>query len=120
MSDAQILDPNAIESLRALSPEMDGSFLRELIEIYLDDTPQRLGELETALAAGDARTMTRAAHTIKGSSSNFGANNLARIALEIELVGKAGNCAPAAAMVPGLKAEYDLVARALKEIAQGS
>jgi len=119
MPDAQILDPNAIESLRALSPDMDGSFLRELIEIYLEDTPQRVAELEAALAAGDAHAMMRAAHTVKGSSSNFGANKLAQIALEIELLGKAGNCPPAVALVPNLKAEFALVAQALRQIANG-
>lgn len=116
MPDTQILDPDAIESLRALSPDADASFLRELVEIYLQDTPERLAELEAALAKGDARTMMRAAHTIKGSSSNFGAKKLAQIALEIELHGKAGNCSPAIPVLPGLKAEYALVAQALKQV----
>lgn len=119
MPDTQILDPDAIESLRALSPDTDASFLRELIEIYLQDTPERMVELEAALAKGDAHAMMRAAHTIKGSSSNFGANKLAQIALEIEQHGKAGNCSPATSILPGLKTEYALVAQALKQITAG-
>jgi HPt (histidine-containing phosphotransfer) domain-containing protein len=116
MSDQQILDPAAIESLRSLSPDTDGSFLRELIEIYLKDTPERLADIDAALAKGDAHALMRAAHTIKGSSSNFGAARLAHLAHEIELHGKAGDCGPVPPLLPGLKAEYDLVTQALKQI----
>lgn len=120
MPDTQILDPSAIESLRSLSPDTDGSFLRELIEIYLQDTPERLAELEAALAKGDAHALMRAAHTIKGSSSNFGATRLAQLAHEIELHGKAGNCPAATPVLPGLKSEYALVVQALKQILNGT
>jgi HPt (histidine-containing phosphotransfer) domain-containing protein len=120
MPDAHPLDLSAIEALRSLSPDTDGSFLRELIEIYLQDTPARLAELEAALARGDAPVATRAAHTVKGSSSNFGAANLAKLAQEIENLGKAGNCVAIAPLLPAFKAEYALVARALTQIMQGA
>jgi HPt (histidine-containing phosphotransfer) domain-containing protein len=117
MPDTQTLDPAAIESLRSLSPDTDGSFLRELVEIYLQDTPLRLTELETALVRGDAPALMRAAHTIKGSSSNFGATRFAQLAQEIERLAKAANCPAAAPLLPELKSEYALVVQALKEIA---
>ena len=119
MPDPQTLDPSAIESLRSLSPD-DGAFLRELVEIYLQDTPVRLAEVEAALAKNDASTLMRAAHTIKGSSSNFGATKLALLSHEIELHGKSGNCSAATPILPGLKAEYALVAQALKQIINGT
>jgi len=114
------IDPQVIEGLRALSPEGGNEFLKELVDIYLQDTPERLTELDQALARQDAPTVTRAAHTIKGSSSNFGARELARLALEIELSGKAANLAAAAAAAPGLKAEYQRVAEALTQISSGT
>jgi HPt (histidine-containing phosphotransfer) domain-containing protein len=120
MSDPQILDPGAIESLRSLSPDADGAFLRELIEIYLQDTPARLAELEAALARGDAPTLMRAAHTIKGSSSNFGAARFAQLAHEIEMHAKAADCAAIPAILPAFKSEYALVAQALKQIISGA
>jgi len=120
MSDLQTLDPAAIESLRSLSPDSDGSFLRELVEIYLQDTPLRFADLDAALAKADAHALMRAAHTIKGSSSNFGANKLAHLAREIEMHGKAGNCGPVPPLVAPLKAEYALVAEGLKQILNGT
>ena len=76
MSDEKSIDMQAIDALRELSPDTGAEFVRELIEIYLQDTPQRIAELDEALAKGDVPTFTRAAHTLKGSSSNFGATKL--------------------------------------------
>src|SRR5476651_1403592 len=119
MPDDQIIDMHAIEGLRALSPDDGGVFVRELIEIYLQDTPQRLAELEQALASQDAPAFTRAAHTIKGSSSNFGAGRLTKLAQDIELQGKTHNLPVSAAACAQLKSEYALVAQALAKIVKG-
>lgn len=108
------VDPDALAALRELNPE-DPAFLRELIDVFLEDVPQRFAELEKALAAQDAPLLTRAAHTIKGSCSNFGAAGLARVALEMEKQGKAAAFADAAATFPILRTEFGLVAEALKQ-----
>ena len=114
------LDLQQIDALRAMSPENGAEFLRELIDIYLQDTPARLAELEQALVQQDAPAVTRAAHTLKGSSSNFGAGQLTQLAQAIEAYGKAANLSAAAAAVPELKAEYARVAQTLTLIAAGT
>ena len=119
MPDESILSHEAIEALRTLSPD-DPAFLRELIEIYLQDTPLRLTEIDTALAKSDGTLLTRAAHSIKGSSGNFGASTLAKLAQEIEGHGKTGNFAAAAAALPGFKAEFARVKEALTKLAGGT
>lgn len=116
MSNNEILDPQAIESLRSLSPEADSAFLHELIAIYLADTPKQIAELEDALAKQDTPRAVRAAHTIKGSSGNFGAVQFAQVAREIEMQGKANDLAAAATAMGNLKAQYALVVEALKRI----
>ncbi|MDI1319258.1 MAG: Hpt domain-containing protein [bacterium] len=113
------LDPSAIETLRALSPG-EPEFLRELIAIYLEDTPRRLVEVESALAKGDGPLLIRAAHTIKGSSGNFGATALAKLAQEIEAHGKSGNFAAATSALPAFKTEYARVNAALDQLAAGT
>lgn len=85
MSHEPIIDQEAIENLRSLGDEEgDDSFLREVIEIFVSDTPVRLQELRTSHLTGDQATFTRAAHSIKGSSSNVGAQRLCRLAKELE------------------------------------
>ncbi len=108
------VDPAAIAALRDLNPD-DPSFLRELIDVFLEDVPQRIAELEKSLATQDATLLNRAAHTIKGSCSNFGAAGLAAVAFTMEKQGKAAAFADAAATLPALKSEFALVTQALQQ-----
>ena len=79
-----IIDPEAINNLRALGDEGDDSFLREIIGIYLEDVPLRVADLKRAREAGDKPLFTRSAHTIKGSSANVGAVEVRALAEKIE------------------------------------
>lgn len=83
-SPAAILDPEAIENLRALGDEGDDTFLREIISIYLEDVPQRLADLRSARGSEDRPLYVRSAHTIKGSSANVGALEMRALAEKLE------------------------------------
>ncbi len=84
MADSPVIDPQAIENLRALNPGDNDEFLREIAGIFLEDTPQRIAELRQSLTAGDVAKFTRAAHSIKGSSANLGAMTLRSAAEKLE------------------------------------
>jgi HPt (histidine-containing phosphotransfer) domain-containing protein len=84
-TDQQLIDPEAIENLRALNPDDGDGFLRDIVGIFLEDTPNRLQELKESLVAGDTVRFTRAAHSIKGSSSNLGATPLRAVAEKLEM-----------------------------------
>ena len=62
----------------------DRAFLAELVDTYLADSPSLFVELRAAIAAGDAATARRAAHTLKSTSTSFGALDLAGRCREIE------------------------------------
>lgn len=111
MSDHSAIDQRAIAALQELSMADSDDFLREIITLYLQDTPLLLAQLEQALAAGDGLTVSRLAHSIKGSSNNFGATQLAHLAHELELAAPSGGAT--AANVKALLAEYARVAEAL-------
>lgn len=111
------LNPAALQALRDLSPDGSQEFLRELITVYLADTPKQLTQLEEALSRQDAAVAARAAHSMKGSSSNFGAEQLARMAQEIEAACKSNNLAAAASALPDLKRHLAQVVEALQRIA---
>ena len=99
------IDPQAIEELRSLNPE-DDSFLRDLIQIYLEDSPQRIAEIEQSLADNDAERLTRAAHSLKGSSANFGATELRAVSEQIEKLGRQQALGMVPAQMANLKAAY--------------
>jgi HPt (histidine-containing phosphotransfer) domain-containing protein len=117
---APFFDPQALENLRAINPDDGGEFLRELVDIFLADTPLRLAEIEQALAAGNAGDLTRAAHSIKGSSSNFGASRLTDLARDLETCSKAGNFDDARASLPALQAEFNRLRPAFEQLKLGT
>ena len=112
MSSTPAIDPSAIENLRALSPDDHDEFLREIVGIFLDDTPKRIAELDHSLAADDNATFSRAAHSIKGSSSNLGANALRAVAEKLEQQSRSG-LTDVAPLIATVKTEF---ARAQAEL----
>ena len=84
MPDIPVIDLQAIENLRALNPGDEDEFLREIVQIFLTDTPQRITELEQSLTARDVPKFARAAHSVKGSSANLGAMALRSVAEKLE------------------------------------
>jgi HPt (histidine-containing phosphotransfer) domain-containing protein len=84
MPDIPVIDSQAIENLRSLNPGDNDEFLREIVQIFLADTPLRITELEQSLAASDVPKFARTAHSIKGSSSNLGAMALRAVAEKLE------------------------------------
>jgi HPt (histidine-containing phosphotransfer) domain-containing protein len=58
--------------------------LRELVQVFRDDTPAYLDALQDANTRGDAEDVDRVVHTLKGSSSAIGARQMAAICVELE------------------------------------
>ena len=106
MAEIPVIDPEALENLRALNPDDNDAFLREIAGIFLEDTPQRIAELEQSFAAGDVPKFTRAAHSIKGSSSNLGAMTLRAAAEKLEHHAKTTGLAGSEPLVADVKAEF--------------
>jgi len=107
------LKPEAIEALRAVSPDDNGAFFRELIDIFLADTPIRIDELQRAIDANNGPAAVRAAHSIKGSAGNFGAHDLAHLALELESAAKSNLLTEVRARLGELQQSFATVKDAL-------
>jgi HPt (histidine-containing phosphotransfer) domain-containing protein len=112
------IDSEAIDNLRELNPGDGGEFLREIIAIYIEDTPKRVADLKACLASGDIQTFTRAAHTIKGSSANVGAQLLKGIAERLELVSRKEGLGTVAPLMVDLEAEFGRVTIELLKLAR--
>ena len=68
-------------------------FISELIHTFLEDAPLQIGQMENALASQDAESFRRAAHTLKSNAATFGAEGLASLARELEMMGRDNNLA---------------------------
>ncbi len=59
--------------------------------VFLRSLERRIAELEQAIQRNDADAINKVAHTMKGSSSQFGAEELTHLCLLAENMGKSGN-----------------------------
>ena len=64
--------------------------IQRAIDNFVSGADEQLDALRATLAAGDAATLRAAAHRLKGSALNLGANRVARLALAVEEAGATG------------------------------
>ena len=93
----------------------DRALLAELTAIFSEQSRDLLGQLRAGATAGDAVTVERVAHTLRGSVANFGAHSVAQTALALELAGRNGTLSGAMAMVDQLSEQV----AALEHLLQG-
>lgn len=101
------IDPQALDNLRALSPGDDDAFVKEICGIFVEDTPRRLTELDEGVKSGDVSSVVRAAHSIKGSSANLGAQNLRTAAEQLETKARKEGVTNLATPIAAVKAEFE-------------
>jgi HPt (histidine-containing phosphotransfer) domain-containing protein len=99
------LDHSAIEAVRQLDPDGQDRLLSRLIALYRDDSSQLLADMENGLKVGDTESVARAAHTLKSSSANLGATNVAAIARQIEHLARGGDISGLPASMTKLRAQ---------------
>lgn len=114
--DPNVLDTTVIEGLRELGGEDDPGLLLELVEMFLDDAPNRLKEMEQSMAEGDLETMRRAAHTLKSSAANMGSINLSEICSKMEDAARNEETSAYAEMVPSVMGAFSDFEKALRQI----
>jgi signal transduction histidine kinase/DNA-binding response OmpR family regulator len=112
----KVLDMDVIQSLRELGGADDPGLVAELIDLFLQDAPARMDEVDEGLAAGDFQLLERAAHTLKSSSANIGALGLSGICFEIEKKARESCSEGLEPLVTASRETYALVERALLEI----
>lgn len=69
----------------------DEALLREVAGLFLEEYPMLMTEIRLAAQIRDADALQRAAHSMKGSVSNFGADGVYQAAFALERKGRAGD-----------------------------
>jgi two-component system, sensor histidine kinase and response regulator len=105
-----------LEHLRSLQGEDEPHLLRDLIQMYLEDTEDRLGKLREAVREEDAEQLALQAHALRGSSANMGAPAMARISRELERAGDSVDLQMAPELLRTLEHEFGRVRPALQTV----
>jgi len=73
----------------------DAKLLRTLVRVFLGDCPRMMSAIRRALAGRNMTALASAAHALKGSVSNFGAQEVTESARKLEAAAREGNLAAA-------------------------
>lgn len=85
----------------------DEELLHEVVELYMQESPVQRAALEEAVAAADAKTAERMAHTLKSTSRYLGAAEVSDGARAIESSAAANQLGEAAAALPEFRAAHE-------------
>jgi HPt (histidine-containing phosphotransfer) domain-containing protein len=108
------LNPRVLQELRSLQTESSPGFLAELIDLFLKEAAQHVAKLRAASEGRDLGALERAAHTLKGSSGNLGAETLSRLCARLQTAAKAAEWDGILALLADLEREYVQVEAELK------
>jgi two-component system, sensor histidine kinase and response regulator len=95
----------------------DEELLRELCQIFLEESPKLLQKLQQAIADRDSEAMTRVAHSLKGELGYLSAAAATQAAGELEDMGHENNLSRAVEALVVLERELAAIHLALKDTA---
>ena len=81
----------------------DESALMDLLDVFLDDAPGRVDAIRSALTAGDATALHRAAHSYKGAAAMLEADDVVQSAGQLESLAHGGILSGASEIVERLE-----------------
>lgn len=82
----------------------DEALLREVLQIFVEETPKQLAELEASIATGNAESIQRVAHTLKGELGFLGMTDAVAQARALERMGHDHSLDSAAEVFESFKA----------------
>jgi CheY-like chemotaxis protein/HPt (histidine-containing phosphotransfer) domain-containing protein len=93
----------------------DRDLVKEIIAIFLRDMPQKIQTLKTRIEQGDAGLAGEQAHAIKSAADNVGGLVLSAVIYKMEKSCRAGRLREAAALLPELERQFNLLQARLRE-----
>jgi len=106
------INPSALESMRRNAP---GGNINWLIDMFIQELPNYIVDVQHALAAQDSHAVYLAAHKFKGASANLGAQRIVSLCKTLEEQGRAGQLEQAHELLAQIETECELVKEALEK-----
>jgi HPt (histidine-containing phosphotransfer) domain-containing protein len=113
---ATAINPRALAAIRELSAASGPALVRKVVHAFLADTPARLAQMREAAGTGDAEALRKAAHGLKSSCANVGAERMAELCKELEAIGRSGDTDGARRLLNDAEVEFERVGVALNTL----
>jgi len=109
-----------LETLRSLNPSGGSDLVATVLGLFLESAPAYLAQIEQALLDADAHGLSKAAHALKSSSANTGAETLAAYYQQLEQLGRAGRMEEARLLFAPAREEHERAVERIREILRGA
>ncbi|MFW6131581.1 MAG: Hpt domain-containing protein [Candidatus Aminicenantaceae bacterium] len=93
----------------------DKDFLKELIQIYIDDFSEKFNALRSSIEKNNFELIKEKAHSIKGASANLSLSGLKEASYQLEIAGKEKNIEKAKEFLEILEKEFKKFKEFLKK-----
>ncbi|HAP36637.1 MAG TPA: hypothetical protein DCQ28_12130 [Bacteroidetes bacterium] len=93
----------------------DEEFTKEMMAVFLKDTPQEIALLKECLEAGDVSGVERQAHSVKGAAASAGGERLRAVAFKMEKAGKAKDLESVKSQLVELETQFDVLKEAMEK-----
>jgi CheY-like chemotaxis protein len=94
----------------------DEPLLRELVQIFLEESPKQLTAMRQAIESADLEAIERTAHSLKGELGYLGLSAAAQKAKDLECMGRERTLPPVAELFLTFQAEVSAVADAMRHM----
>ena len=115
MANDDILDQDLVTELR----DIMGEGFAALVESYQQDTDSKLADMRAALVAGETARLRQLAHSLKGSSGNLGALQVAKACMALEQAAESKELAASEAVLQQVASAAQRALEVLREQAAG-
>jgi signal transduction histidine kinase/CheY-like chemotaxis protein/HPt (histidine-containing phosphotransfer) domain-containing protein len=93
-------------ALREIDPDGGMGLAREIMRTFLASAQERVSNVEQAIASGDGEILGQAAHALKSSTANVGAETLSGLYRQLEKLGRERRIDEARALLDAVRKEH--------------
>ena len=91
----------------------DTVLLKEVLEIFLEDTPGLLADLDAGIKSKNMDAVERATHTLKGAAANISAKRLQALTHQLLLLSRKGELGDAEGVYDNIIKNYNTLEQVL-------
>jgi HPt (histidine-containing phosphotransfer) domain-containing protein len=92
----------------------DAELLGEVLDVFMEELPEMISDLQKAISGQNAEAVMRAAHSLKGALLNVSADSSAELAFKLEEQGRAERLDGTRELLAELEVELDRLGRAIQ------
>jgi CheY-like chemotaxis protein len=111
---AAVLTTEGLSRMQRMAAE-EPAFLAQLIDVFTEEAPELVSQMQQAIEHADAASLRRASHSLKSNAAEFGASDLTEQCRQLEALAASGRTDGAVDLLTQIEYAYAVVAKAVGE-----